>query len=78
MSLAPQSRKLAIPLMQYGVRFSELGHTGPSHGAFGQKRHHKGDDLKDGPNERKGGPCAHAHLSVERKIRLRVLDDGGG
>jgi hypothetical protein len=30
MSLPPQWQKWAIPLMQYGVRFSELGHTGGS------------------------------------------------
>src|SRR5262245_25097366 len=30
MSLPPQWQKWAIPLMQYGVRFLELGHMGQS------------------------------------------------
>src|SRR5262245_9454087 len=55
MSLPPQWQKWAIPLMQYGVRFSELGHTGGSNRALPrQKRRHHGDDQEDGPaSERK-------------------------
>ena len=34
MSLPPQWQKWAIPLMQYGVKFLELGHTGVPTGRF--------------------------------------------
>src|SRR5262245_12071219 len=50
MSLPPQWQKWAIPLMQYGVKFLELGHTGGSNRALQrQKRRHRGNDQEDGP-----------------------------
>ena len=56
MSLPPQWQKWAIPLMQYGVRFSELGYTGDSNNRAlpRQKSRHHGNDQEEGSaSERK-------------------------
>ena len=66
MSLPPQWQKWAIPLVQYGVRFSELGHTGGSNRALPrQKRRHHGDDQADGPAS-DGNPLAYSAASAAR------------
>jgi hypothetical protein len=72
MSLPPQWQKWAIPLMQYGVRFSELGHTGGSNGAL---------DQEDGPaSERKTAGLfpspalgERRHRSLARRLVTRYI-----
>jgi hypothetical protein len=57
--------------MQYGVRFSELGHTGGSNRSLPrQKRRHRGDDQEDGPaSERKTAGLLPAPALGERRDR---------